>query len=66
MISASQGLYLYTNTEKRIHIHIYALSGIEPMIPASEQTETVHALDRSVTVTGATLSFIFTKLHAKL
>jgi hypothetical protein len=26
--------------------------GIEPMIPASEPAKTVHALDRSATVTG--------------
>jgi hypothetical protein len=26
--------------------------GFEPTIPASEQAKTVHALDRSVTVTG--------------
>jgi hypothetical protein len=28
------------------------LVGFEPTIPASERTKTVHALDRSATVTG--------------
>jgi hypothetical protein len=58
-ISSSQGLYLYTNTEKRTHtytqtLNINALSGIRTNdpIPASERAKTVHALDRSVTVTN--------------
>jgi hypothetical protein len=29
--------------------------GFEPMIPASERAKTVHALDRSATVTGRPL-----------
>jgi hypothetical protein len=28
------------------------MSGFEPTIPASERAKTVHALDRSATVTG--------------
>jgi hypothetical protein len=34
--------------------------GIEPTIPASEQAKTVHALDRSATVTGNT---VITKIN---
>jgi hypothetical protein len=46
VISSSQGLYLYTNTEKRTH------TNTKPTIPASERVKKVHALDRSATVTG--------------
>jgi hypothetical protein len=52
VISSSQGLYLYTNTEKRTHTHTQTLN-IEPTIPASERAKTVHVLDLSATVTGA-------------
>jgi hypothetical protein len=53
-ISKSQGLYLYTNTEKRTHntINNHALSGFEPKVPTSARAKTVDALDRSATVTG--------------
>jgi hypothetical protein len=56
VISSSQGLYLYTNTEKRTqrqkHQTSMPLVGFELTIPASERAKTVHALDRSATVTG--------------
>jgi hypothetical protein len=52
----SQGLYLYTNTEKRTYIHKHQIFmpwvGFEPTIPASEQPKTVHVLDRQATVIG--------------
>jgi hypothetical protein len=57
VISSSQGLYLYTNTEKphtAQAINIHAQSEIEPTVPASTRTKTVHALDRSATETGLT------------
>jgi hypothetical protein len=47
VISSSQGLYLYTNTEKRTYTHKHQTSmpwvGFEPTIPASERAKTVHA-----------------------
>jgi hypothetical protein len=53
VISLTQGLYLYTNTEKHINTeHPCLCVGFEPMVPASERVKTVEALDRSVTVTG--------------
>jgi hypothetical protein len=57
VISSLQGLYLYTNTEKRTHKHQTSMAwvGFEPTIPASEQAKTVHALDRPATVTGKDL-----------
>jgi hypothetical protein len=55
VISLSQGLYLYTNTEKRTHntntIHP-CHSGIQTHCPTSAHAKTVHALDCSATVTG--------------
>jgi hypothetical protein len=55
VISSSQGLYLYTNTEKRTCTHKHQTSmpweGFETTIPVTERAKTVHALDRSVTVT---------------
>jgi hypothetical protein len=55
VISSSQGLYLYTNKEKRTYTHKHQTSmswvGFEPTIPAFERSKTVHALDRSTTVT---------------
>jgi hypothetical protein len=61
VISSSQGLYLYTNTENRTHIHKHQTSmpwvGFEPMIPASERVKTVHALDRLATVTGHQIAY---------
>jgi hypothetical protein len=50
VISSSQGLYLYTHT----HAHQTFMPWVrfEPTIPASERAKTVHALDRSATVTG--------------
>jgi hypothetical protein len=54
VISSSQGLYLYTNTEKRTYTHKHQTSmpwvGFKPMIPASEQAKTLHAVDCSATV----------------
>jgi hypothetical protein len=57
VISPSQGLYLNTGQHKhRINTYTYQTSipcvGFEPTIPASERTKTLHALDRSATVTG--------------
>jgi hypothetical protein len=53
VISSSQGLYLYTNTENaHTTLNIHARVGIEPTVPASARAKTVHALDRSVNVTG--------------
>jgi hypothetical protein len=53
----SQGLYLNTGQNKhRININTHQISmpcvGFEPTIPASEQVKTVHAPDRSATLTG--------------
>jgi hypothetical protein len=57
VISSLEGLYLNTGQHKhRINAHTYQISmpcvGFEPTTPASERAKTVHALDRSVTVTG--------------
>jgi hypothetical protein len=55
VISSSQGLYLNTEQHKhRIHIHQTSMVclGFEPTITASVRAKTVHALDRSATVTG--------------
>jgi hypothetical protein len=54
MISSSQGLYLYINTEKRTHKQQTSMPcvGFGPTIAASEQAKIVHALDRSAIVTG--------------
>jgi hypothetical protein len=57
VISSSQGLYLNTGQHRhRVNTHTYQTSmsymGFEPTIPASERAKTVHALDRSATVTG--------------
>jgi hypothetical protein len=56
--SSSQGLCLNTGQHKHrinayTHIpNIRAMCGIQPTILASERVKTVHALDRSATVTG--------------
>jgi hypothetical protein len=57
VISSSQGLYLNTEQHKhKINTYTYQTFmpcvGFEPTIPASERAKTVHALDRSATVTG--------------
>jgi hypothetical protein len=55
VISQSQGLYLYTGQHKHrinAYTNIHASVGFEPTIPGSERAKTVHALDRSATVTG--------------
>jgi hypothetical protein len=56
VISSSQGLYLNTGQHKH-RINTYQTSmpcvGLEPTIPAFYQAKTVHALDRSATVTGS-------------
>jgi hypothetical protein len=58
VISSSQDLYINTGQHKqRINIpipNIHAFFGFEPTIPVSERGKTVHALDRSATVTGPT------------
>jgi hypothetical protein len=55
VISLSQGLYLYTNTEKRTHNTNTKLPCPEwdsnHTVPAPARAKTVHALDRSATVT---------------
>jgi hypothetical protein len=56
VISSSKGLYLNTGQHKhRINIYTHQRSmpslGVEPTIQASERAKTVHALDRSATVT---------------
>jgi hypothetical protein len=57
VISSSQGLYLNTGQHKH-RINTYTkhpcLVLFEPMFPASERAKTVHASDRSATVTGPT------------
>jgi hypothetical protein len=57
VISSSQGLYLNIAQHKhRINTYTHQTSmswvGFELTIPASERAKTVHALDRSATVTG--------------
>jgi hypothetical protein len=57
VISSSQGFYLNTGQHKhRINAYTHQTSmpymGFEPTTPASERAKTVHALDRSATVTG--------------
>jgi hypothetical protein len=57
VISSSQALYLNTGQHKhRINTYTYqtfmSCMGFENTIPASEQAKTIHALDRSATVTG--------------
>jgi hypothetical protein len=59
VISSSQGLYLYTRQHKhRINAYTHQTSmpwtGFKPTIPASEWAKTVHALDRTATVTVVT------------
>jgi hypothetical protein len=59
VISSSQGLYLNTGQhEHTISTYTYQISmlcvALEPTISASERAKTVHALDRSATVTGRT------------
>jgi hypothetical protein len=58
VISSSQGLYLYTNTKKHTHTYTNTKhpcpewdSNPWSRLP-SERAKTVHALDRSATVTG--------------
>jgi hypothetical protein len=57
VISSSQGLYLNTGQHKRRKTHTHQTTmpwvGFEPAIPAFERVKTVHALDRSATVTGS-------------
>jgi hypothetical protein len=53
-ISPSQGRYLHTGQHKqnkRTETSIPQV-GFEPTIPVFERAKTVHALDRSATVTG--------------
>jgi hypothetical protein len=57
VISSSQGLYLNTGQHKhRINAYTNQTSmpcaGFKPTIPASEREKTVHALERSATMTG--------------
>jgi hypothetical protein len=56
VISLSQDLYLNTGQHKhRINAYTHQISmpcvGFEPTISASERAKTVHALDRTATVT---------------
>jgi hypothetical protein len=60
VISLSQGLYLNTGQQKhRIDTYTYQIFipcvGFKPTIQVSERAKTVHALDRSTTVTGINL-----------
>jgi hypothetical protein len=60
--------YRTTQTQNK-HIHTHQTSmpfvGFEPRIPVSERAKTVHALDRSATVTGnAVLGSINEKISA--
>jgi hypothetical protein len=59
VISSTQGLYLKRGQRKQKNAHTHQTSmtwvGFEPKIPASERAKTVHALDRSATVTGVYL-----------
>jgi hypothetical protein len=65
VISPSQGLYLNTRQHKH-RINIYTRQTFmpwvefKPTIPASERTKTVHALDRSASVTGIC---IYTRIY---
>jgi hypothetical protein len=57
VISSSQGIYLYINTEKRTHTHtkilnIHALSGIRTHDPGFRASESSSCFDRSATVTA--------------
>jgi hypothetical protein len=57
VISSSQGLYISTDQhEHRINAYTHQTSmpyvGFEPTIPTSERANTVHALDRSASVTS--------------
>jgi hypothetical protein len=66
VINPSQGLYLNTWQHKhRINVYTHQTSmpwvGFEPTIPASERTNTVHALDRAATVTCVPSSLVVQK-----
>jgi hypothetical protein len=53
VISSSQGLYLNTeHKHRKTHTHQTSMPwvGLEPTIPASKRPKTVHALDRSASV----------------
>jgi hypothetical protein len=70
VISSSQGHYLNIGQHKdRINIYTHQTSmpcvRFEPTIPASERAKTVHALDRSATVTGsrATIPYIYVYIY---
>jgi hypothetical protein len=63
VISSSQGRYLNTGQHRhRINTYTHQTSmcsvGFETTIPASKRAKTVHALDRSATVTGAKQVYI--------
>jgi hypothetical protein len=71
VISPSQGLYLKIGQHKhRINTYTHRTSmpfvGFEPTIPASERAKTVHASDRSATVTGTFSSTCFKLLMVEL
>jgi hypothetical protein len=55
-----------TQTQKNAHTHQTYMPWVEfePTIPASERAKTVHALDRSATVTG-TLRISLPEIHRK-
>jgi hypothetical protein len=70
VITSWQGLYLNTGQHKhRINTYTHQTCmpcvGFEPMIPASEREKTVHALDRSATVTGQCIVYRGTSIPPK-
>jgi hypothetical protein len=62
VISSSQGLYLYTNTQKRTyktnHKHP-CCEWFEPTVPASARVKRVHVLDRSATATSKVILIMY-------
>jgi hypothetical protein len=70
VISSSRGLDLTIGQHKhRINAYTYQISMLylvfEPTIPASERAKAVHALDRSVTVTGP-MAYIYSKVYTSI
>jgi hypothetical protein len=62
-ISPLQGRYLNTGQHKhKLNAYTHQTSksweGFEPTIPASKQAKTIHALDRSATVTGMFVEWV--------
>jgi hypothetical protein len=68
VISSSQGLYLNTGQHKhRTNTYTHQTPmpwvGFETTTPASERAKTVHALDRSATVTGLNATTTLKKIR---